>query len=71
MYSWILKSGLVCILNGRKEAELQMVWLLNGIWSTKAQPYEIQTNGRHFVKNYLKSGQIVQILNGPVLNGWD
>ena len=34
-----------------------MVWILNGILNLEAQPFEIQTNGRHFVKNHLKSGQ--------------
>ena len=34
-----------------------MVWISNGIWNPEAQPFEIRTNGRHFVKNHLKSGQ--------------
>ena len=34
-----------------------MVQVLNGVWNQEAQPFEIRTNGRHFVKNHLKSGQ--------------
>ena len=52
-----LNTRLVWILNGQKEVELQMVGILNGIWNLNAQLFEIRTNGRHFVKNYLKSGQ--------------
>ena len=34
-----------------------MVRILNGIWNLEAQPFEIQTNGCHFVKHHLKSRQ--------------
>ena len=56
-YSGDLKFKLVLILNGQKEAGLQMVWILNGVWNPEAQPFEIWTNGRLFVKNHLKFGQ--------------
>ena len=56
-YSGDLKSDLVWISNGPKQVGLQMVWISNGIWNPEAQPFEIRTNGRHFVKNHLKSGQ--------------
>ena len=46
-------SDLVWISNGPKEVGFQMFWTLNGIW---AQPFEIWTNGRRFVKKHLKSG---------------
>ena len=63
-----LKSKRVWILNGRKEVGLQMVWILNGIWNQEAQPFEFQTNGRHFVKNHLKSGQKVHFwMVGPTI----
>ena len=42
-------------MNGPKE-----VGLANGLdfgWDLEAQPFEIRTNGWHFVKNHLKSGQ--------------
>ena len=52
-----LKFGLVWILNGLKEIGLQKVQILNGIRNPEAQPLEIHTNGHHFVKNHLKSGQ--------------
>ena len=52
-----LKSRLVWILNGQREFALQMVKNLNWIWNSEAQPSEIWTNGHHFVKNHLKSGQ--------------
>ena len=45
------------ILNGPKEVGLQMAQILNGIWDPEAQLFEIQTNGCHFVKKHLKSGQ--------------
>ena len=48
-----MKSDLVWISNGPKEVGFQMFWTLNGIW---AQPFEIWTNGRRFVKKHLKSG---------------
>ena len=51
------KSDLVWISNGQKEVGLQMVQISNGIWNLEAQPFEICTYGRHFVKNHLKSGQ--------------
>ena len=57
MYSGDLKSDLVWTLNGPKEVGLQMVWISNGIWNPEAWPFENQINGRHFVKNHLKSGQ--------------
>ena len=57
LYSGDLKSDLVWISNGPKQVGLQMVWISNGIWNPEAQPFEIRTNGRHFVKNHLKSGQ--------------
>ena len=34
-----------------------MVQIFNGIWNLVSQPFEIQTNGHHFVRNHLKSGQ--------------
>ena len=34
-----------------------MVWISNEIWNLEAQPFEIWTNDRPFVKNHLKSGQ--------------
>ena len=34
-----------------------MVRILNGIWNTEAQAFEIRINGHHFVKNHLKSRQ--------------
>ena len=35
-----------------------MVQILNGIlYPAEAQPFEIRTNGRHIVENYMKSGQ--------------
>ena len=55
-YSGDLKSDLVWISNGPKQVGLQMVWILNGIWNPEAQTFEIRTNGRHFVKNHLKTG---------------
>ena len=57
LYSGDLKSWLVWILNGRKEVGLQMVQISNLIWNSKAQPFEIRTNGCHFIKNHLKSRQ--------------
>ena len=41
----------------KKEVGLQMVWILNSTWNLEAWPFEIWTNGCHFVKNHLKSGQ--------------
>ena len=32
-----------------------MVRISNGVWNPEAQPFEIQTNNHHFVKNHLKS----------------
>ena len=46
-----LKSGLLWILNSRKEVGLQMVQILKGIWNREAQPIKILTNGCHFVKH--------------------
>ena len=43
-------------LNGQKEVGLQIVQISNGIWNREAQPFEIWTNGHHFVVNHLKSG---------------
>ena len=57
LYSGDLKSGLVCISNGIKVVGLQTVRNSNGIWNLEAPPFEIQTNGRHFFKNHLKSVQ--------------
>ena len=34
-----------------------MVWILNGICNLEAQPFEIQANGRFFVKTQLKPRQ--------------
>ena len=34
-----------------------MVWISNGILNPKAQLFKIQTNGCHYAKNHLKSGQ--------------
>ena len=77
-YSGDLKSDLVWISNGPKQVGLQMVWISNGIWNPEAQPFEIRTNGRHFVKNHLKTGpfeirpskspdfKCFRILNGQV-----
>ena len=65
-YSWDLKSWLVWISNGQKEVGLQRVWILNGIWNPEAQPFDIWTFGRHFVKNHLKSWQNIWISNGLV-----
>ena len=65
-YSGDLKSGLVWILNGQKEVGLQMVQISNGIWNPEAQLFEIQTNGRHFVKTFWNLDKNIQILNGPV-----
>ena len=48
-------SGLRMI--DKKEVGLKMVWVTNGIWNLEAGPFEILTNGCHFVKNNLKSGQ--------------
>ena len=42
---------------GPTQVGLQMVWIMNGIWNPEAQPFEIQTDGLHFVINHLKSGQ--------------
>ena len=63
-----LISGLVRILNGRKEVGLQMVRILNGIWNKEAQPFEIRTKGRLWFcqKTILNLDKIVRILNGPV-----
>ena len=47
----------VWILNGQKEVGLQIVWILNWIWNLEGQPFEMWTNGCHFVKNHLKSRQ--------------
>ena len=44
-YSGDLKSRLVRILDGCKWSGF---W--SGIWNPEAQPFEIGTNGRHFVK---------------------
>ena len=52
-YSGDLKSGLVWILNGRKEVGLQMVSILNGIWNLEAQPLGIRTNAHHFDKKHI------------------
>ena len=43
-----------------------MVRILNGIWNLESQPFEIRTNGCHFVRNHLKSRQKVWILNYSV-----
>ena len=48
-----LKSGCIQILNGQKEACFQMVQKSNGVWNLEAQPFEIWTNGCHFVKQNL------------------
>ena len=72
-YSGDLKSNLVYISNGPKQVGLQMVWISNGIWNPEAQPFEIWTNGRHFVKKPFEmrtetSGfWMVWFLNGWVL----
>ena len=42
---------------GQKEVGLQMVWISSEIWNWEAQPFEVRTNGCHFVKSNLKSGQ--------------
>ena len=34
-----------------------MVWILNGIWNSEAQPFKIWANNCHFVKNHLKFGK--------------
>ena len=51
-YSGDLKSGLVWILNGRKEVGLQMVRISNGILNLKGQPFETWMNGCHFFRTY-------------------
>ena len=56
-YNGDLKSGLVWIFNGQKEVGLKIVWILNGFCTPEAQPFELRTNGHHFVKHHLKSGQ--------------
>ena len=61
LYTWILRgykiqTGLF-LCGGRKEVGLPIVQNLNGIWNLEAQLLEIWTNGHHFVKNHLKSGQ--------------
>ena len=48
----------------KKEAGLQMVWILNGIWNLKAQAFEIQTKGRQFVGD-LKSFIQVRAYQAP------
>ena len=52
--------------SGDLKSKLQIVRILNGIWNSEAQPFEIGTNVSHFGKNYLKSGQKCLFLNGPV-----
>ena len=49
-------SGIVWILNHKKEVRLQMVWILNGTWKPEVQPFEIWTKGSHYVKSIFKSG---------------
>ena len=44
-----LKSGRIWILNDRKEVCFQMVQILNELWNLKAQPFETNQNGSHFV----------------------
>ena len=56
-YNGNLKSRLVRILNGQKEIGLQMVQIKNEIWNLEVQPFEIQTNGCHFVQKHLKPWQ--------------
>ena len=56
-FSGYLKSGPVQFSNDWKEVGLQMIDLMNGVWNPEAQPFKIQTNGCHLVKNHLKSGQ--------------
>ena len=56
-YSGDLKSGLGWIPNGQKKVDLQIVRISDGIWNPESQPVEFQTNGRHYIKNHLKSGQ--------------
>ena len=52
-FSGDLKSGLIWISNGQKEVSLQVFHIFNKIWYLRAQPCEIQANGRHFVKKHL------------------
>ena len=71
-YSGDLKFGIVWILNSWKEVALQMIWISNGIWNLEAQSFEIWTNGSHFVKNHLKSGQkMSRFVMARFSNGWD
>ena len=51
LYSGDLKSG------HQKVVGLKRIRISNGIWDPEATPFEIRTNGCHFVKNNLKNGQ--------------
>ena len=62
-YSGDMKSGLVWISNTQKEVDKQMVQILNGVWNSEAQPFEIQTNGHQN-----KKPQNVQISYGLFLS---
>ena len=49
-----------------------MVWILNGIWNPEAQPFEILTNDRHFVKKTFEiRTKISEFWMVQFLNGWD
>ena len=52
-------------MNGQKEVDLQMVRILNGICYLEAKTIKIWTNGRHFVKNHLKSRSLDFKCLGP------
>ena len=45
-----------------------MVWISNGIWTPEAQPFEIWTNGYHFVKNHVKTGPKCPDFKWPILS---
>ena len=64
-FSGDLKSELIWIFNGQKEVSLHLVYIFNQIWYLEAQHCEIQTNGRHFVKNHMLTSwfQMVYFLN--------
>ena len=57
-----LKSRLVWISDSQKEAGLQVVWILNGIWNMEAQQFEIRTRGRHFFNNWISNGPVFKWL---------
>ena len=49
-----------CIIRQQRGSEIQtslVYGIKNGIKNQEAEPFEIRTNGLHFVNNHLKSGQ--------------